>query len=192
MKTSRIVLARRPHGEPTASDLPLETTELPAPTNGQALLETLWLSLDPYMRGRMDEGPSYAPAMEVGDTIVGGTVSRVLECPGGELAPGDIVLGYGGWQTHSVEHVAGLLPLDASLTEPQLTLGVLGMPGFTAWAGLLNIGKPQPGETVVVAAAMQLGAVRVAGLVLVAVAGQAVFAALLRIGGAQMAARTDP
>ncbi|MDO5698042.1 MAG: NADP-dependent oxidoreductase [Dermatophilus congolensis] len=153
MKTSRIVLARRPHGEPTASDLPLETTELPAPTNGQALLETLWLSLDPYMRGRMDEGPSYAPAMEVGDTIVGGTVSRVLECPGGELAPGDMVLGYGGWQAHSVEHVAGLRPIDSAIAEPQVTLGVLGMPGFTAWAGLLNIGKPQPGETVVVAAA---------------------------------------
>lgn len=153
MKTSRIVLAQRPHGEPTPADLPIKTAELPEPQAGQALLETLFLSLDPYMRGRMDDLPSYAPPMQVGDTVIGGTVSRVFDCPGGELAPGDVVLGYGGWQTHSVEHVAGLRRLDPAMTEPQLALGVLGMPGFTAYSGLLTIGKPKPGETVVVAAA---------------------------------------
>ncbi len=153
METTRIILAQRPHGEPTAADLPTETAELPAPKAGEALLETLYLSLDPYMRGRMAEGPSYAPPVETGETMVGGTVSRVLDCPGGELAAGDVVLGYGGWQTHSVEQAAGLRRLDLAMSEPYLALGVLGMPGFTAYSGLLTIGRPKPGETVVVAAA---------------------------------------
>lgn len=153
METTRITLAQRPHGEPTETDLPMETVELPAPQTGEALLETLYLSLDPYMRGRMNDAPSYAPPVQIGATMVGATVSRVLDCPGGELAAGDIVLGYGGWQTHSVEHVAGLRRLDPATGEPYLALGVLGMPGFTAYSGLLTIGRPQAGETVVVAAA---------------------------------------
>lgn len=153
METTRIVLAHRPHGEPTEHDLPIETAPLPAPAPGQALLQTLWLSLDPYMRGRMSDAKSYAPPVELGQTMVGGTVSRVLECPGGEFAPGDIVLGYGGWQTHSVEGAAGLRRLDPTVAPVQTALGVLGMPGFTAYSGLLEIGRPQPGETVVVAAA---------------------------------------
>ena len=152
-QTTRIVLAQRPHGEPTDDDLRIETGELPAPENGQALLQTLYLSLDPYMRGRMDDAESYAQPVGVGETMCGGTVSRVLDCPGGEFQRDDIVLGYGGWQSHSVENARHLVQLDPDRAPVSTALGVLGMPGFTAYSGLLTIGQPEPGETVVVAAA---------------------------------------
>ncbi|PFG65493.1 hypothetical protein B0O41_0258 [Propionibacteriaceae bacterium ES.041] len=153
MDTTRIVLAARPHGEPTRDDFRTETVALPDPQAGEALLQTVFLSLDPYMRGRMNDAKSYAAPVELGQTMVGATVSRVLEAPGGEFAPGDLVLGYGGWQTHSVEPAAGLRKLDPELAPPSTALGVLGMPGLTAYTGLLTIGQPKPGETVVVAAA---------------------------------------
>ncbi|WP_208302982.1 NADP-dependent oxidoreductase [Dermatophilus congolensis] len=151
--TTRVFLAQYPNGEPTDNDLRIEETQLTTPEPGQALLQTLYLSLDPYMRGRMSKAESYFPPLELGSTIVGGTVSRVLECPGGELTPGDLVLGYGGWQTHSVENVTHLTRLDPDKAPPSTALGILGMPGFTAYAGLLLLGKPRPGETVAVAAA---------------------------------------
>ncbi|STD04741.1 NADPH-dependent curcumin reductase [Dermatophilus congolensis] len=151
--TTRVFLAQYPNGEPTDEDLRIEDAQLTTPEPGQALLQTLYLSLDPYMRGRMSQAESYFPPLELGSTIVGGTVSRVLECPGGELTPGDLVLGYGGWQTHSVENVAHLTRLDPDKAPPSTALGILGMPGFTAYAGLLLLGKPRPGETVAVAAA---------------------------------------
>lgn len=151
--TERIVLAQRPHGEPTDDDLRVETAELPAPEPGQALLQTLYLSLDPYMRGRMSDAKSYAAPVEIGQTMVGATVSRVIDCPGGEFAPGDVVLGYGGWQTYSVEKVSYLRRLDPEVAPVSTALGVLGMPGFTAYAGMREIGRPKAGETVVVAAA---------------------------------------
>lgn len=153
-ESTRIVLASRPHGEPTHDNFRTETVTLPAPADGQVLLQTLYLSLDPYMRGRMSDKESYAAPVEIGQTMVGGTVSRVLDSRDPRFAAGDIVLGYGGWQTHSVEPADRLRKLDPSNGLPLSTaLGVLGMPGFTAWAGMENIGKPQPGETVVVAAA---------------------------------------
>lgn len=152
--TRRIVLAQRPHGEPTDDDLVVEEAQLPAPSGDEALLETLYLSLDPYMRGRMSDAPSYADPHEIGTTMLGSTVSRVLECPGGELEPGDIVRGFGGWQTHSVEAVEALRKIDPEDAPLSTTVGVLGMPGFTAYAGMREIGKPKPGETVVVAAAL--------------------------------------
>ncbi len=105
------------------------------------------------MRGRMSDAPSYAAPVEVGQTMVGGTVSRVLRAPGGQFTEGDVVLGYGGWQTHSVESARSLRPVRTGSAPASTALGVLGMPGFTAYAGLLQIGRPQPGETVVVAAA---------------------------------------
>ncbi len=151
--TTRIVLASRPHGAPQQSDFRTESAQLPAPQPGEALLETLYLSLDPYMRGRMSDAPSYSPPVRVGDPMVGGTVSRVLEAPGAEFSAGDIVLGYGGWQTHSLEKASHLRRLDPQDAPTSTALGVLGMPGFTAYAGLLEIGDPKPGETVVVAAA---------------------------------------
>lgn len=150
---TRIVLAERPHGEPKDSDFRFEDFTLPEPTDGEVALQTLYLSLDPYMRGRMSAAKSYAPPVELGDTMVGATVSRVLESAADGFAPGDIVLGYAGWKTHSVEKAKYLRKLDPATNPPSTALGVLGMPGFTAYSGLLTIGKPQPGETVVVAAA---------------------------------------
>lgn len=152
-QTTRIALQARPKGEPADSDFRVEQAELDQPGQDQALLETLYLSLDPYMRGRMSDAPSYAAPVQIGQTMVGATVSRVLAAPGGQFAPGDLVLGYGGWQSHSVEPVSYLRRVDTGTAPISTALGVLGMPGFTAYAGLLQIGKPQPGETVVVAAA---------------------------------------
>ncbi len=153
VETTRIVLASRPVGAPQPENFRTETVALPEPGDGQALLETLYLSLDPYMRGRMSDAPSYAPPVAIGATMVGATVSRVLESRDSAVRPGDIVLGYGGWQTHSLESASYLRKLDPDKAPVTTALGVLGMPGFTAYSGLRNIGKPQTGETVVVAAA---------------------------------------
>ncbi|BDU07115.1 NADP-dependent oxidoreductase [Nocardia cyriacigeorgica] len=153
VESTRIVLASRPVGAPQPENFRTETVELPVPGDGQALLQTLYLSLDPYMRGRMSDAPSYAPPVAIGATMVGATVSRVLESRDSAVRPGDIVLGYGGWQTHSLESAAYLRKLDPAKVPVTTALGVLGMPGFTAYAGLRNIGKPKAGETLVVAAA---------------------------------------
>ncbi|WP_216903309.1 NADP-dependent oxidoreductase [Nocardia alni] len=153
MKSTRIVLASRPTGTPEPENFRTETVELPAPGEGEALLETLYLSLDPYMRGRMSDAPSYSPPVAIGGTMVGATVSRVLESRDAAVRSGDIVLGYGGWQTHSVEPIRQLRRLDPAAAPVTTALGVLGMPGFTAYSGLLTIGRPKSGETVVVAAA---------------------------------------
>jgi hypothetical protein len=149
----RIVLAARPKGEPKDDDFRLEEAEVPAPADGEALLRTLYLSLDPYMRGRMNEGPSYAPPVEVGHVMEGGTVSEVLLSKADTLAVGDIVLAYSGWQEYAVADAKGLRRLDPSAAPVSTALGVLGMPGLTAYTGLLNIGQPKAGETLVVAAA---------------------------------------
>lgn len=149
----RIVLASRPHGEPTPENLRLETTDVPQPAAGQALLRTIYLSLDPYMRGRMSDAPSYAPPVEVDDVMVAGAVSRVVTSQHPDFKPGDWVLGATGWQDYSLTDGSNVRNLGAHLEHPSRLLGVLGMPGFTAYMGLLDIGQPQPGETVVVAAA---------------------------------------
>ena len=149
----RIVLASRPVGAPTPDDFRLEESALPAPAAGQLLLRTLYLSLDPYMRGRMSDAPSYAAPVAVGEVMVGGTVSRVEASQHPDFQAGDLVLGQTGWQSHALSDGKGLTKLDAKMTQPSLALGVLGMPGFTATMGLLDIGQPQAGETVVVAAA---------------------------------------
>lgn len=151
----RIVLAGRPRGEPVLSDFRLEEVELPPVGQGQVLLETVWLSLDPYMRGRMDEesdDPSYADSLPLGSTMVGGTVSRVLESRFAGLEEGDLVLASSGWQAYQVRGGGGLERLDPAMQNPQHTLSILGMPGYTAYHGLLRIADPQPGETLVLAA----------------------------------------
>jgi NADPH-dependent curcumin reductase CurA len=117
------------------------------------LLRTMYLSLDPYMRGRMSDAPSYAPPVAVGDVIVGGTVARVDASRHPDYQVGDMVLSYGGWQDYALSDGSDLTRLDAGMARPALALGVLGMPGFTAYMGLLDIGQPKAGETVVVAAA---------------------------------------
>ena len=149
----RIVLAARPVGAPQPSDFRLEESALAAPAAGQLLLRTLYLSLDPYMRGRMSDAPSYAAPVALGEVMVGGTVSRVEASRHPDFQAGDLVLGYTGWQSHALSDGKGLTKLDPAMARPSLALGVLGMPGFTATMGLLDIGQPKAGETVVVAAA---------------------------------------
>lgn len=149
----RVVLASRPVGEPKASDFRIEEYAPPVPGEGQVLLRTVWLSLDPYMRGRMSDGPSYATPVPVGGVMEAGTVSEVIASNNPGFAKGDIVLSRAGWQTHAVSDGAGLRKIDPKLAPISTAIGVLGMPGMTAYMGLLEIGKPQAGETVVVAAA---------------------------------------
>lgn len=153
MTATQIRLARRPDGEPDDSCFSIVTEEVPTPGEGQLLLRVVYLSLDPYMRGRMSAAKSYAAPVEVGDVLVGGTVCVVEESRHPDWAEGDWALSYSGWQTHALSDGAGLRKLDPSLAPVSTALGVLGMPGFTAYAGLLEIGRPQAGETVVVAAA---------------------------------------
>ncbi len=149
----KIVLASRPEGAPKASNFRLEQSPPPEPRDGQVLLRTLWLSLDPYMRGRMSAARSYAKPVEVGEPMVGGTVNEVVASKHPDFKPGDVVLGYAGWQDYAVSDGAGLRKLDARRAPVSTALGVLGMPGMTAYAGLLTIGQPKGGETVAVAAA---------------------------------------
>ena len=149
----RILLARRPTGEPSEADFTLSEVELEGPQPGQILLRTLWLSLDPYMRGRMSDRKSYAPSVEIGDVMVGGTVTEVVTSKLEGFTPGDIVEGRTGWQEYSLSDGAGMRKVDPTLGPISTALGVLGMPGMTAYFGLFNIGEPKPGETVVVSAA---------------------------------------
>lgn len=152
-KARRFVLASRPIGEPKETDLRLEDVVMPAPGSGEVLLRTLYLSLDPYMRGRMSAAKSYAAPVEIGGVMEGGTVSEVTASNSPAFAKGDIVLGRTGWQTHAVSDGASLRKVDPSLAPVSTAVGVLGMPGMTAYAGLLEVGKPKAGETLVVAAA---------------------------------------
>lgn len=149
----RIVLAAHPRGLPTPQDFRLETSPVPEPADGEVLLRTLFLSLDPYMRNLMDaEGPGYAPVVPIGGVMVGATVSRVERSRHRQFAEGMLVLAAAGWQDYVVSDGSGLMPLG-DIEPPSLALGGLGMPGFTAYVGLLDIGQPRPGETVVVSAA---------------------------------------
>src|SRR6202165_6175291 len=149
----KIVLASRPEGAPQPSNFRLEQSPAPEPRDGQVLLRTLWLSLDPYMRGRMSAARSYAKPVEVGEPMVGGTVNEVVASKHPAFKPGDVVLGYAGWQDYALSDGVGLRKLDPRRAPISTALGVLGMPGMTAYSGFLTIGQPKPGETVVVAAA---------------------------------------
>lgn len=149
----QLTLASRPVGAPTATNFALQETAIPQPGHGQLLLRTVFLSLDPYMRGRMSDAKSYAEPVAIGEPMVGGTVSRVQASNHSDYLVGDWVLSYNGWQDYAVSDGQGLIKLDPDQVPPSYALGVLGMPGFTAYMGLLDIGKPQAGETLVVAAA---------------------------------------
>src|SRR6202140_3331896 len=152
-QAKRVVLVSRPVGEPKASDFRVEEGAIPTLGEGQVLLRTIWLSLDPYMRGRMSDGPSYAAPVPIGGVMEGGTVCEVIASNNPGFAKGDIVLSRAGWQTHALSDGKDLRKVDPSLGPVSAAVGVLGMPGMTAYTGLLDIGKPQAGETVVVAAA---------------------------------------
>ncbi len=150
----RIVLASRPVGAPTAENFRLETVAKPEPKEGEVLLRTIYLSLDPYMRGRMSDAESYAEPLAINDVMIGGTVCQIEASNNPDFQVGEWVLSYTtGWQKYSLSDGAGLLKLGANPTNPSWALGVLGMPGFTAYMGLLDIGAPQAGETIVVASA---------------------------------------
>jgi len=149
----QIVLRSRPVGMPKPGDFELVESPLPSPKDGEVLCRTVYLSLDPYMRGRISGARSYAQSVEPGQVIVGGTVGEVLESRHAGLGRGDFVLGYDGWQSHAVSKGAGLRRLDLKQAPISTALGVLGMPGMTAYVGLLDIGRPRAGETVVVSAA---------------------------------------
>ena len=175
----RIVLASRPVGAPTPENFRLEREALPDLAEGQVLLKTLYLSLDPYMRGRMSDAPSYAAPVEIGEVMTGGAVSRVERSLNPKFQEGDLVVGATGWQSHSISDGRALIPLPSGLPSPSMALGVLGMPGMTAYMGLMDIGQPQAGETLVVAAASgAVGSVvgqvaKIKGLNVIGVAGGA-------------------
>lgn len=153
VKSLQIVLAQRPAGEPVPADFRLEEVALPPPGDGEVLVQTRWLSLDPYMRGRMSAVRSYAPPVEIGKKMVGETVGVVIESRAPGFVRGELVAAHTGWSTHAVVASRDLRRIHAEGMPASYALGVLGMPGLTAYCALLEIGAPKAGETVVVSAA---------------------------------------
>ncbi|OCQ23722.1 NADP-dependent oxidoreductase [Pseudoalteromonas luteoviolacea] len=149
----QITLAARPNGAPIQSDFKLVESPVPTPADGEMLLRTRYLSLDPYMRGRMNDAKSYADPVGLGEVMVGGSICQVEISNHADFEQGDLVVAFGGWQDYCVSDGVGVIKLDKTMQNPSYGLGVLGMPGLTAYMGLLDIGKPQAGETLVVAAA---------------------------------------
>jgi len=173
----KISLASRPAGVPTLDNFEIADAEMPQPQAGEILIRTLYLSVDPYMRGRMNDRKSYIPPFALNEVITGGVVGEVVESRADAFQPGDIVTGQLGWQLYSVAQAAAIRKVDPALAPVTTALGVLGMPGLTAYFGLLDIGQPVAGETVVVSGAA--GAVgtlvcqiaRIKGCRVVAIAG---------------------
>ena len=175
----RIVLAKRPEGHPTLESFRIEAAPMPEPGEGEFLVRVIWLSLDPYMRGRMDEVKSYAAPVPVGGTMEGGTVGQVVASNNPKFAPGDYVLTHSGWCSHAISDGKGVRKLDPNAAPLSTAVGVLGMPGHTAYVGLNDHGRPQQGDTLVVGAATgAVGSVvgqlaKIYGLRVVGVAGGA-------------------
>lgn len=149
----QIVLASRPVGAPTADNFALKQSDIPTPAQGEMLLRSVYLSLDPYMRGRMSDAKSYAEPVGIDEVMVGGTVCQVEASNHAEFEVGEWVLAYTGWQDYAISNGDGLIKLGKQPSHPSYALGVMGMPGFTAYMGLLDIGQPKEGDTLVVAAA---------------------------------------
>jgi NADPH-dependent curcumin reductase CurA len=149
----RVLLKSRPQGEPTPANFDVVEAPLPEPKDGEYLSRTIWLSLDPYMRGRMSEARGYAANVNLGDAMVGGTVGQVVKSRNPKFKEGDFVVEYSGWQSHAVSNGVASMKLDPAQAPLSTALSVLGMPGMTAWWGLMQIGKPKAGETVAVSAA---------------------------------------
>jgi NADPH:quinone reductase len=149
----RFVLASRPAGMPTPANFQLQSVPAPDPGDGQMLVRVLYLSVDPYMRGRIRDVASYAEPVKVGDLMTGGGVGRVVASRNPRFQAGEIVVGEMGWQTFRLTEGKGFRKVDPSLAPISTSLGVLGMPGLTAYFGLLDLGKPKAGETVVVSGA---------------------------------------
>jgi len=153
MKNRQILLVSRPSGEPTLDNFRLIESEVPRPAPGQMLLRSIYLSLDPYMRGRMNAAKSYAPPVEIGQVMEGRVVAEVVESNLTGFQRGDVVFAPIGWQEFAISDGQGARKIDPTLRPLSYALGILGMPGMTAYTGLLNIGQPKAGETLVVAAA---------------------------------------
>jgi NADPH-dependent curcumin reductase CurA len=174
---TRILLAARPHGYPKTSDFRVDETPIPAPKRGEILVRILYLSVDPYMRHRMNDAKSYAPPAPLGEVMIGGVVGEIVESHHAGWQAGDIVEGRLGWQQYAVTDGAGLTKVDPSLAPVSTALGVLGMPGLTAYFGFLDVCQPVAGDTVLVSAASgAVGAVvgqiaRIAGCRAVGIAG---------------------
>jgi len=174
-----IVLASRPDEIPSESDFRAVESPIPSPSEGEVLVRTMWLSLDPYMRGRIRDAPSYSPPVQIGEVMVGGIVGEVIESRTPAFQAGDIVNGSLGWREYATSDGSDLRKVDRGLGPLSTALGVLGMPGMTAYFGLLDVGQPEPGDTVVVSAAS--GAVgqvvgqiaRIMGCKVVGIAGTA-------------------
>jgi NADPH-dependent curcumin reductase CurA len=148
-----VVLKRRPHSEPTPNDFSIQEDAIPTPGPNEVVTRTLWLSIDPYMRGRLREEQTYAVAVQIGEVMAGETIGEVVASTNPDFVPGDVVVGSRGWQTHSVSSGAQLRKIAKGAGPLSAYLGILGMPGATAYAGVTEICKPRAGETFVVSAA---------------------------------------
>jgi NADPH-dependent curcumin reductase len=148
-----VVLKRRPRGEPEASDFEVQEDEIPTPGPGEVVTRTIWLSIDPYMRGRLREEQTYAVAIQIGEVMTGETVGEVIASQHPGFAVGDIAVGARGWQTHNISKGDHLVKIERQGAPLSAYLGILGMPGATAYAGVTEILKPKAGETIVVSAA---------------------------------------
>jgi hypothetical protein len=153
MQNLQVVLASRPQGPVTEKNFRLVESAIASPGPGEVLVRNLYLSLDPYMRMRMNDGKSYAPPVQLGEVMVGGTIGEVIESKDPRFKKGEIVGGRSGWQLYASADAGTLRKVDTRGAPLSTALGVVGMPGVTAWFGLLRIGEPKPGETVVVSAA---------------------------------------
>ncbi len=152
-KAQQIVLAARPHGAPKLSDFRFEEVDIAAPRDGEVLLATRFLSVDPYMRGRMNDVRSYVAPVPIDGVMSGEGIAEIVQSRNNQFRAGEYVTAYTGWRTHQVSDGSGLTKLDERFSPVTTALGVLGMPGLTAYGGLVTFGKPTAGETVVVAAA---------------------------------------
>jgi NADPH-dependent curcumin reductase len=150
---TQVVFRSRPDGVPREDNFEIVKTAMPAIGDGGVLRRTIYLSVDPYMRGRMSDQKSYAEGAKLGEPMVGQTVSRVIESKNPRYRPGDFVITSDGWQEYAASEPKGLRKIDPALAPVSWSLGVLGMPGLTAYVGLLDLGKPKEGETVVISAA---------------------------------------
>ena len=148
-----VVLKRRPSGSPRVEDFEIVEDRVPDPQPGEVITRTLWLSIDPYMRGRLSDRKSYAPPVQIGEVMTGESIGEVVASSDPDFSPGDPVRGSRGWQTHSLTPGEQLTKLPRDAAPLSAYLGVLGMPGTTAYSGMKDIGQPKPGETVVISAA---------------------------------------
>ncbi len=148
-----VVLKRRPHGEPSPKDFEIVEDAIPSPGAGEVLTRTIYLSIDPYMRGRLSDRPSYSPPVQIGEVMTGETIGEVISSNDPAFMPGDVVSGVRGWQSHTISLAKALTKLPRDGAPLSTYLGVLGMPGTTAYSGMTDIGQPKSGETVVISAA---------------------------------------